>query len=538
METKTKKKTQTEISKTTRVVCWFLMILIATGLFVTPSITQAATLGVSSSAAQVTVGKTFTIRVSVNTQDKTINNAEGTIKFPTDIVEVVSVSSGGSIFTLWVEPPAFSNGSGSISFNGGVPNPGFKGSGNIMSAVVRAKKVGTANFTFSGAAVRENDGLGTNILTGSGRASVAIIDATKPEPEEEEPAEPEDTTFERVVITSPTHPDRTKWYRETTAVFNWRIPRGATASQTTFDRNPNATPSVIRRPAISTITMENIEDGEWYLRARFQVDGNWSPIYSYKVQVDSTPPTNVQAIFESNNEGRLIAKLTAIDQTSQLDHYTLQIDSEAPITVPAAPGETLTSLPVLSPEKHTITVVAYDKAGNSTSIVQEFTGIGGDSVKITDYTEEIKANEPIKINGVGPANTTIRISLVTQEGLTRYYYVQSNASGDFAFVSEPVVGGGMYTARAEVEDGQGGIRLPSEPVNIRVKQSLVTKSIEIASLLKRLITPQNVAISLLALIAFVGWFKYLRLRKKVRRGVGQKSGVKSLSAMIGKKLKK
>lgn len=516
---------------TKKIIVVGLVVIIA--LTIIPSRVSAATLGISASATRVTVGQTFTIRVAVNTQDKTINNAEATVRFPTDLIEVVSVSQGGSIFSLWVEPPAFSNGSGTISFNGGVPNPGFKGSGNIISAVVRAKKEGTATLNLTNGSVRENDGLGTNILTGQGRVSVTIA-ATEPEPEEPKEGE----YFERVVITSPTHPDRNTWYKGTRAIFNWRSPRGATASQTIFDRSPNVVPSVIQRPAVSTRTVDDIQDGSWYLHTRFLVNNQWSPIYSYKIQVDNTPPSNVAAVFETNEEGRLVACLTAIDKASQLSHFTVQIDNETPMTVAASPpAETIALLPVLSPGPHSITILAFDKAGNSSSIVQTFDGPAAESVTITDYSQEINDNESIRITGVGPANTQIRISLVTKEGLTRYYYVQTSATGDFTFTSEPVISG-LYTGRAEVEDGQGGIKLSSEAVNIRVKQSLATKSIETLSGLKQLLTPQNIIILLLALIAFVGWFKYLRLRKHLGRGAREKSSVKSLSAMLGKKLKK
>lgn len=520
-----------QIRTLTKLRSGLVLFVIILGLL--PHISSAATLALSASAGQVEVGKTFTIRLTVNTQDKVINNAEAVVKFPTDLVEVVSASGSGSIFSLWVEPASFSNASGTISFNGGVPNPGFKGSGQVISAVVRAKKVGTATFNIANGAVRENDGLGTNILTSQGRASVTIIEAAPV------PAEPEEGEFfERVVISSPTHPDRNKWYQATRAIFNWRVPKGATASQTIFDRNPNTVPTVTRRPALSTITVDDIEDGSWYLHARFLIDNQWTPIYSYKIQVDTTPPSNLAVAFETNEEGRLIARLTAIDKASQLSHFTVQVDDEAPMTVEAnPPAETIALLPVLSPDSHSITILAFDKAGNSSSIVQEFNGPEAESVKITDYSQDIHDNEPIRISGVAPANAQIRVSLVTEEGLTRYYYVKATPTGDFTFTSEPVVSG-LYTARAEVEDGEGGIKLSSESVNIKVRPSLTTKSIQTITIVKNAFTPSTIAIILLGILALLGWFKYFRLHQRVKHHLGEKTRVKSLSAMLGKKMRR
>lgn len=86
---------------------------------------EAATMSLVSSSLSVDVGGIFTLKAFVDTQQKYINNAEATISFSPDLVEVVSVSGKDSIFSLWVEQPTFSNINGQITFNGGVVNPGL-----------------------------------------------------------------------------------------------------------------------------------------------------------------------------------------------------------------------------------------------------------------------------------------------------------------------------------------------------------------------------------------------------------------------------
>lgn len=148
---------------------FFLLGLIAPGL------TQAATLSMVPSSSSVTVGKTISVKVSVNTQGKYINNSEALIQFPKDLFEVVSISKNSSIFSLWVEEPTFSNFLGHVSFNGGVANPGFLGTnGTVASITLRAKKEGKANISFLSASVRENDGLGTDILSGNSGTTINI----------------------------------------------------------------------------------------------------------------------------------------------------------------------------------------------------------------------------------------------------------------------------------------------------------------------------------------------------------------------------
>lgn len=535
MATKVKKNKTLKIYRYSN-VC--LAILLSIVFIITPFVSQSATLGLQALSAQVNPSKNFTIRVSVNTQGKAINNAEAVIRFPKDLVEVVSLSSSGSIFSLWVESPSFSNSAGTISFNGGAPNPGFTGTGQILSAVFRAKKVGTANFSFSGAAVRENDGLGTDILSGQGSASVLIIEEKKTE-EPRKPEQPETPiTIDRVAITSPTHPDSNKWYKEKRAVFNWRIPTGAIASQTLFDQNQNSLPIVLYRPAINTVTIDTVADGVWYFHARFLVNQTWSPVYSYKIQVDTTPPENLKAAIETNSEDRLVAKLSATDQLSQLDYYTLQIDNQPVINVPAVEGETTALLPPISKGDHTLITTVFDKAGNSTTTTENFTNQAEEKILITEYTKEIKNNEEIKAFGVAPANTSIRISLATQEGLIRYYYITSNSTGDFTFISEPIAGGEVYTLWAEVERTDGRPALSSQQVTIRVQDSLWARLYRLMIFLRHLITWNNILLLLLFILAVTGWYKYWRLRLKFNNRLGKKNTVRNLSEMLNKKIKK
>ncbi len=151
---------------------------------------EAAVLWARPSQSEVSVGNIISIQVTVDTSGKVINNAESIIQFPRDLLEVVSIDKKTSIFSLWVEEPSFSNTSGQVTFNGGVPNPGFVGgNGNIISVVFRAKKPGVASVIFSNSAVRENDGLGTDILSGVAGSEISIVAPKPVEPVKIEPVE-------------------------------------------------------------------------------------------------------------------------------------------------------------------------------------------------------------------------------------------------------------------------------------------------------------------------------------------------------------
>jgi hypothetical protein len=152
-------------------------------LFFGSNTANAATLNFSPSSGNFTVGNIFTVNILINTQSVSINNAEVVVNFPKDLLEVVSTSKSGSIFSLWVEEPNFSNSSGTLSFNGGVPTPGYTGSaGRALSVVFRVKKIGSASVVFSSASVRANDGLGTDVLTSKNQANFDLSKAIEKVP--------------------------------------------------------------------------------------------------------------------------------------------------------------------------------------------------------------------------------------------------------------------------------------------------------------------------------------------------------------------
>ena len=136
---------------------------------------EAAILYFSPSSGSYSVGNILNVNVLVNTQNASINNADAVINFPVALLEVVSISKSGSIFTLWVEEPFFSNSSGLISFNGGLPTPGYNGgAGKLINITFRIRNPGTASLVFPSGAVRANDGYGTNVLGVLGTASFSF----------------------------------------------------------------------------------------------------------------------------------------------------------------------------------------------------------------------------------------------------------------------------------------------------------------------------------------------------------------------------
>ncbi|MEA2113539.1 MAG: cohesin domain-containing protein, partial [Patescibacteria group bacterium] len=225
----------------TRKIKFLILFAFTSAFFIAlPAAVQAASLYFSPSSGSYIVGSMFSVNVYVSSADQAMNAASGVISFPQDKLEITSFSKSGSIFTLWVQEPSFSNALGTVNFEGIVLNPGFTGSsGKIISANFKVKAAGSATLNFSSGSVFANDGQGTNILASLGNASFSLGGA--------EPSVPEATTPSEAVgtpsapqISSPTHPDPNKWYAASDAKFTWSLPSGVTAARLLVGKIPQA----------------------------------------------------------------------------------------------------------------------------------------------------------------------------------------------------------------------------------------------------------------------------------------------------------
>lgn len=327
---------------------------------------NAATLRIDSSPATLSPGSIATLSVVLNSEGVAINNAEAKIVFPADLLEIVSVSKGGSIFSLWVEEPTYSNISGIIAFNGGIPAPGFTGSyGTAISVVVKAKKVGQAGIIFSDAAVRANDGLGTNVLNTKTGKTISII--AKEEPIKETPKLESVPVVTALQITSPTHPSQESWYKDNSPIYRWKMPEGVTAIQAGIDNNTAGSPRVTYSPVISEKTVKDLDDGIWYFKARARKNGEWGPVSTYIARIDNTAPKNNNVVFTYDDTKKILnIDADIIDETSGLDYYEIHLNGS--ILKKVQPKEFAGgsySLAVNTPGDNTIKLVAVDRAGNS-----------------------------------------------------------------------------------------------------------------------------------------------------------------------------
>lgn len=379
---------------------------------------RAATLYLSPSSGSYEIGKTFSAVVFVSSADKAMNAASGVLAYPADKLEVTSISKSGSIFSLWAQEPSF--GSGNVTFEGIVLNPGFKGSaGKIITINFKAKASGSAAINFSSGSVLANDGNGTNILTSFGGAGYLISSVAAGSAAEVSASAPTPAAAKSVVppapaVTSENCPDPSTWCNFSTPTLNWSLPPNIKGVSVIISDRPNSNPGPISDGMLSSYSRK-LADGVWYLHVRLKNSFGWGPITHYKLQIDTTPPQPMVIDFPHGQEtfdSRPIITFNTTDTLSGVDYYRVKINDGGYILLnPKEISSNPYALPEQEPGKKLVLVEAYDRAGNKTSAVESFYISAVVAPKISDYPKELSEGDLLEIKGQAEPNSHLDVYL-------------------------------------------------------------------------------------------------------------------------------
>lgn len=485
---------------------------------------KAATLFFEASSLKIEPGSSVTVKAYVNTQNKFINNAEAVIHYPADLLEALSINSTPTIFSLWVEAPAFSNSSGVLSFNGGVPNPGFNGgAGQILSVVFKAKKAGTASLYFSGAAIRENDGLGTDVLSGQGSLDIKISDLSPlvVEEKKEESVVPivvnpepiKEVVVEKglapLPIFSVTNPDQNVWYSTKGVALFWDLPSNAQGIQMIVGSKAEAVPNEKIDLANKQKEITNLPEGISFFNVRYKSGGEWSPVASYKMQIDSTPPYSLFLETREAVNGQIPLVLKASDDTSGISDFQISFDGSSNIKVPVKDGLG-EFLATLSPGNHEVVMIAYDRAGNKTEYKTAINVNPSLAPEIKNYDQQVKKGDTIIVQGTTPnKNANLRVTLKSAGGKIDNYDIKGDENGSFEFHSDPVMSSGVYELWVTIVGDNGVVGPASKKIGV-----LVQKPLSFLGLIKLY---SVWLILLLLILAVIGWYKYFVLKSKYHK---------------------
>jgi len=485
---------------------------------------HAASLYFSPSIGSYNVREQFSVSVYVSSADQAMNAASGIITFPQDKLEVTSLSKSGSVFSLWVQEPSFSNSAGMVNFEGIVLNPGFTGAaGKTITINFRIKAAGLAILNFSSGSVLANDGKGTNILASLGNAQFnlgyagpSVPEATTPSITLDTPAAPQ--------ISSPTHPDPNKWYSKNTAKFMWQVPSDAVAVRLLYDKYPNSQPRVVYEPAISEKEITDLKDGIYYFHTQFKNDKGWGAIAHFRFQIDTQTPEPFEIKFVDSKETdnpRPTVLFDTTDSLSGIDYYKVKIGEGvffaiAPEIVKNIPY----TLPLQAPGKRSILVQAFDKAGNYTVAIEDFIIEPLESPIFTIYPRELASGEALKVEGKTKyLNSQVIIWLQREKDEPKSFSVNSDQNGNFVFMTDGQLRDGVYNLWAEVVDVRGTRSLPSEKLTIAIARPAIFRIGTWAINFLAIAVPLVALIAMLIFIIWHGWHKFSLLRKRLRKEV-------------------
>ena len=482
-----------------------------------PAFAHAATISITPSTSTVAVGDIVTVTVLINANGTAINNAEGTVTFPSDLLSVLSVSKDNSIFSLWLQDPTFSNGSGTVTFNGGVPNPGYSGEGGTAFTITfEAQHAGTATIGITNAGVLANDGLGTNVLSGTTGATLTLQSVVT------SPAIPSaPSAGPAPVISSATNPDQSSWYPISQPQLSWTLPAGTTEVETVVSQDPNAPPVVTYTPPITQKTLDSLADGLWYFGVRADTANGWTSTARYALRIDTTiPNTDSLGVVYNTSSGTISISPAATDAISGVAYYLVSLDGAAPVRLSSEKvSANAASIPVATGGAHTAVIQVFDNAGNETQKRISFSVTRSPAPIIDSYTHTLSEGQQFVLSGTASQESSeVIVSEKQAGGEVTTYNLQPDSDGHFTFLS-PIWSQGSYQVWVNSETTDGALSDDSTHLAVTITPAAVLRIGSFA-----LTLPEFLALLLLLLIGtigaeFIGWHRLDVFRKKMRIGI-------------------
>ncbi|OGY22171.1 MAG: hypothetical protein A2126_00585 [Candidatus Woykebacteria bacterium GWB1_45_5] len=457
-------------------------VLLSTDL---AQLTQAAgaSLYPSPTTGSKYVGEKFHVFIYVGA-DQSVNTFDVYVSVSNFTVTGISVA--GSICKLYPSSPSYSP--TSAHFQCGLPTPGYTGgAGYIGAVIVKGNSPGTAKLSIaSGSKVLANDGFGTNILSSLGTATFNILPPPTAAPS----------------VTSSTHPDSDKWYKNKDVSLSWSGAGSEFSYQ--FDQSADTIPDTVSEGTEKAKTYKEVADGLWYFHVRVKGSGGWSATTSFRVQIDSTPPEpfTPEADPKKDAEKRPIISFVTADATSGIDHYEVKIDNGVWVTA-LSPYQ----IPKIASGKHTIYVKAIDKAGNE-RIGQVEVGVKEIPAPIVTKPSDgsfIPYTPSLQIAGRSEANFQVEIYLDDKKIAT----VKTDKNGNFTYTHKNLLTAGKHTIYA-IALNPDGIESPKSNV---VNFTLDPRAFDLAGLTVPGIIVYSFLFGLIIILVIIFVFFILRSRR-------------------------
>lgn len=278
-----------------------------------PKFDNRATLTVSPQIGTFQTDSTFDVSIFLNTHGSKINTVDLNLQFSPDTLAIINPSSGTSLISLWTEPPRYSNTEGTATFSGGIPNGINTESGLLITVTFKAKKPGQGFVKISPLSkILAHDGVGTNILTGYGRATFSI----EPKP----PQGPQ--------VFSETHQFQEIWYNNNNPLLAWEKEEGVNEYSLELDNKPQTIPDNTVDIKDTVKSYEQTPDGISYFHIKARKNGVWGGTTHFPLRIDTNPPAEFKPkveVLTANIVHKALVSFFTTDSLSGIDRYEVGI---------------------------------------------------------------------------------------------------------------------------------------------------------------------------------------------------------------------
>ena len=445
---------------------------------------HAATMSFVSSESSAAVGATIDVSVRVDSGGQSVNAAQGTIHYPVNILQVQSVDHSNSIFNIWAQEPSVNTSTGDIAFLGGGTNSFSGTSLYILDITFLVKGTGAATIDLTNAGVTVGDGTGSNILDGTNPLSINIngggatttpnlpstglspgiasSTASTPEPVTRIPVAATGLPA-APVLTVPLYPDPTRWYNllgDTIAL--WNVPADVTQVSASVGHTEVSTVGTPEATLSNGKDFGTLQDGIWYITARFKNNVGWGPPAYYKISIDTAVPLPFTAQIQNagTNDPSPTITFQTSDSLSGIADYTVSIDG----TVVATTASTTMTLPAQSPGTHMLVVTATDLAGNSAQNTVSLTILPLPTPQITFVEPSVIQGNFAFASGSAIPSSSVAIIVTDESGRDVFDGAAPVTSdGNWNITVKVTLAIGKYFLSATTHDDRGAQSLSTAP---------------------------------------------------------------------------
>lgn len=490
----------------------------------------AATVSIVPDKTSFSVGDEFNVVLALDTKDVNINAAQGIVHFSPSVLSLISVDKSKSIFNFWVEDPTISNTAGAMSFIGGNPQSSSGVSLNIITMKFKAAGAGSSTISFTDGVVTADDGLGTNVLSATVNSSVSVSGtasaASAPATPTAQPATPAPVIRTAApaknlpvlpTVTVNLYPDETSWYNQSGDVIAfWDVPADITGVAVSVDNNPKTIPTKFDAVLANGKDLGVLKEGIWYVHARFKNNMGSGPVLHRKIMIDLTPPlpfsVTVKEGLKTDNPTPALDFGTQ-DSLSGIDHYEVAVGNQAPII--SNGGEL--KLPILGPGDYSITVKAFDKAGNSAESPVDLTILPLPSPEIKFFTQPFysDSDNTLLVSGTSLPDGMVLLSVVDNSGLAAARgTARADDKGQWDFSFSDAFKNGDYKITARTQDERGALSYPVED-SFRVQSRPIFK----LGFIQLTLTGVIIMLLIILIGGFAGgvWFYKMKQKRAGRR---------------------